>query len=306
MTGTCVGPSPITSGGNLTGLSYTPGSPGTSYYVTVTASASTGYLVSPASSIAGPQAATSQLNAPTGVTGWAAGAAAGSINVTFTAPTGTAPTSYTAIACTNVGMTANCVGPTAITSGSKHLRSHPGNWLLRHGVTALPPTGYTAGVSAAAGPLTAGTVQLAAPTGVALAYGTGGPARSRSPSPRRVTPPPASSTPPTACTGAGMTGTCVGPSAITTGGNLTGLSWTFGLAWHQLLRNRDRHCLDWLPGVTGLVHRRSPGRHEPIQRTDRCHPGLRHGGRLDRKVTFTAPAGTAPSSTRDGLHRRGQ
>jgi len=39
----------ITSGANLTGLAYAQGSAGTSYYVTVTANASSGYLASAAS-----------------------------------------------------------------------------------------------------------------------------------------------------------------------------------------------------------------------------------------------------------------
>jgi hypothetical protein len=49
MTTGCVSQT-IASGGNVTGLAAS-----TSYYVTVTANASSGYLVSPASSVTGPK-----------------------------------------------------------------------------------------------------------------------------------------------------------------------------------------------------------------------------------------------------------
>jgi hypothetical protein len=116
MTVNCVTNANLASGSNLTGLAYTAGSAGTSYYVTVTANASSGYLVSLATSAAGPQADTSQLTAPTGVT--AAGSGANSIKITFTASTGTAPSSYTAIVCTNAGMTSGCVTTNNYTSDS--------------------------------------------------------------------------------------------------------------------------------------------------------------------------------------------
>ena len=71
--------------------------------MTVTANASTGYLVSPASSVAGPTAATVQLNAPTGVS-LAYGTTAGSLTVTFTASSNPAPgQTYSAKACTAAG-----------------------------------------------------------------------------------------------------------------------------------------------------------------------------------------------------------
>ena len=64
------------------------GAAGTAYYVTVTASASSGYLASPPSSVAGPQAATSQLNAPPGLTTAPSTTTAGAITATFTSSTG--------------------------------------------------------------------------------------------------------------------------------------------------------------------------------------------------------------------------
>ena len=79
--------------------------------------------------------------------------------------------SYTATACTNVGMTTNCVGPSAITSGANLTGLTQGTGYYVTVETAVPPAGYVSGVSAAAGP-SASTVQLTAPTGVTLAYGT--------------------------------------------------------------------------------------------------------------------------------------
>jgi hypothetical protein len=102
MTGTCTSPSAITSGGSITGLTA-----GTAYYVQVTASASTGYLVSPASATAGPTTALEQMNP---VTAFAfTSLSTTSMKVTFTAPTN-APggVSYSGLACTNTAMTQNC------------------------------------------------------------------------------------------------------------------------------------------------------------------------------------------------------
>ena len=44
---------------------------------------------------------------------------AGAITATFTAPSGTAPASYTATACTNAGMTTGCVTQAGYTSGAQ-------------------------------------------------------------------------------------------------------------------------------------------------------------------------------------------
>src|ERR1019366_4768756 len=89
----CVSHASYTSGSQFTGLTA-----GTSYYVTITAVASSGYL-----------AATTAPFGPTGAT-LAYGTAAGSVAVTYTgssnAPGGQ---TYTATACTNVGMTTGCV-----------------------------------------------------------------------------------------------------------------------------------------------------------------------------------------------------
>ena len=144
----------ITSGGNLTGLAYTQGSAGTNYWVTVTATASSGYLVSPASAVTGPHADTSQLNAPTAVAAVTPGNPKGRLQVNFTASSGIAPASYTATACTNVGMTIGCVSQTNFTSGSliTGLSTGTGYFVT---VTAVPPS--TAYLLATSSPPSSGT-----------------------------------------------------------------------------------------------------------------------------------------------------
>jgi type II secretory pathway pseudopilin PulG len=117
MTVGCVTNANYASGSNLSGPTYTIGSPGTNYFITVTANPSSGYLVSPASSQVS-QADTSQLAAPTAVAvGY--GTTVDSISVAFTPPTTVAAgQTYTLKACTNGGMTAGCVTNTNFTSGS--------------------------------------------------------------------------------------------------------------------------------------------------------------------------------------------
>ena len=78
--------------------------------MTITAIPPAGY-VSATSTVGGPSPATIQLSTPTNVS-LAAGTTAGSLTVTFTAPSN-APggQTYTSLACTNAGMTTGCVGP---------------------------------------------------------------------------------------------------------------------------------------------------------------------------------------------------
>src|ERR1019366_2224883 len=110
---------PITSGANLTGLTFTSGSAGTSYYVTIVANGSAGYLVSSPSARVGPQADTSQLNPPTITSVAPSTTTAGAITIAFTASSGTAPSSYTATICTNAAMTTGCSTQASYTSGSQ-------------------------------------------------------------------------------------------------------------------------------------------------------------------------------------------
>ena len=83
MTTGCVTTTNVPSGGNATGLAYTQGSPGTSYWASVVAQASTGYLGSGTSPVAGPQADTSLLNSPGNPTAASSTTTAGAITATF-------------------------------------------------------------------------------------------------------------------------------------------------------------------------------------------------------------------------------
>jgi hypothetical protein len=126
-------PSALTSAGtfNFTGLTQ-----GTNYYVGVTANASSGYLVSGESVSASSLNPTTQLSNP-GTPTLAYGTSAGSIAVTFSAPANAAPgQTYTFKACTNFGMSSNCVTyPSPITSAGTS------------SFTGLPFTAGTAGTA---------------------------------------------------------------------------------------------------------------------------------------------------------------
>ena len=94
---------------------------------------------------------------------------AGSIFVTFTASTGTAPGSYTLTYCTNAGMTTGCVPVTNYTSGTGDYRLDCRNDLLRRR-DGRRPSGVRGGdVQRRLG---TATIQLTAPTGVVLSAGT--------------------------------------------------------------------------------------------------------------------------------------
>jgi hypothetical protein len=226
MTTGCVTTTNVAPGGNATGLAYTAGSPGTSYYVTATAQASSGYLASPASPVAGPQAATSQLAAPTSLATTPSSTTAGAITATFTASTGAAPASYTATVCTNAAMTAACVTFPNDTSGTSltGLTQGTAYYTTITAVSASPA--YASATTGVAGP-TLATTQLAAPTSVSLAYGTVAGSIAVS-----FTPPanaPAGQTyTATACTNAAMTSGCVTNANLASGGNLTGLAYVQG------------------------------------------------------------------------------
>jgi hypothetical protein len=134
-------------GANLTNIPYTPGSPGTAYYIDATANPSSGYLVSPVSSQVS-WADTSKLLAPTALS-VLYGTTAGSIQVSFTPPaTVGAGQTYTVMACTNNGMTTGCITNANFTSGSSVTNSNytAGSTTATYyvEVTANASTGYAA------------------------------------------------------------------------------------------------------------------------------------------------------------------
>jgi hypothetical protein len=143
MTTGCVTQGVIASGGDLTGLNFTPGSsggPGTVYYVTVTANAVTGYTASaPSAHSASSQAATSQVNAPTNVQTNTNGGR-NTLTVTFTASTGAVPASYTDELCTDQGMLQNCqtIANAKSTGSTYSGLGHRSTYYVT--VTALPPS----------------------------------------------------------------------------------------------------------------------------------------------------------------------
>jgi len=115
----CVAPDTTYVPGTNFTFAYTVGNAATTYSVTLTANPSTGYLGSAASTPAVSGAELGQLNAPGNVT-LSGGSSHGSLKVTFTAPTGTAPvSSYTVEVCTNKTMTTGCVTVTNYTSGAQ-------------------------------------------------------------------------------------------------------------------------------------------------------------------------------------------
>ena len=216
MSSGCITTSGVASGSSLVGMTQ-----GATWYVTVTADASPGYLAATSTVASG--VTSTQLAAPTGV-GLAAGSstASGSLIVTFTASVG-APggQTYSAQLCTNAAMTTGCVAVASITSGAQVTGLVAGT-LYYSTVTANASSGYAAASSAVAGPTTA-TKQLLAPTAVTGAAGsTGGnltvtfTGSSNGPGGQLYSA--------TACTNAGMSTGCVTNGSITSGAQITGLT----------------------------------------------------------------------------------
>jgi hypothetical protein len=173
MLGTCVSNTNFAPGGTLTGLAYTPGSAGTAYYVQVLANGSTGYLASPPSPTTPTVShnATSQLKAPTGFSAASSSSQVGSITASFTPGGGTAPSSYTATACTDAGMSVNCVTAPNYSSGSQISGLTPGTSYYVQ-ITAVSSTlGFASATTTVSAPVVA-TTQLVTPTNVSAGYGS--------------------------------------------------------------------------------------------------------------------------------------
>ena len=223
MTTGCVGPTTITSGSQLTGLTG-----GTPYYVTVSASASTGYLASAPSTVAGPETATTQLThadrrlpRPTA----RSRARSRSPSPLRRTPRAVRPTPH--YACTNAGMTTG-VRRTAVDHlGRPDHRSDRtaglgGHRLLRdrHGrrLDRLPRYRTSTDV----GPQNA-TSQVNAPTGVTPASSTTTAGAITATFTASTGTAPSSYTA-TACTNAGMSTGCVTQTGYTSGAQITGLT----------------------------------------------------------------------------------
>jgi hypothetical protein len=97
--------------------------------------------VSSASPVSASQADTSQVNAPTSVSGAPGGSSHGRIVLSFTPSTGTAPSSYTAMLCTDAAMTQNCQTFTFVSNGTT-VSGLQRTTLYYIVITANGPTGY--------------------------------------------------------------------------------------------------------------------------------------------------------------------
>ncbi len=292
MTLNCVTTASIASGGQITGLTYVAGSAGTSYFVTVSANASSGYLASAASAVSGSHAATSALNVPTNLTLASSTTTAGAVTATFTAPTGTAPTSYSATACTDLAMTLNCVTQASYTSASQFSGLTPGtNYYVV--ITANAPGGYVNSSVESAGTVLA-TSQLTAPTAVTLGYGTVAGSVS-------VTFTGSSNAPggqtysATACTNNIMTLNCVTNASIASGGQITGLTYVAGSAGTSYFvtvsaNASGGYLASAASTVTATAQPATSMLNVPTSLT------LTHINNASIRANYTAPTGTAPSS----------
>jgi hypothetical protein len=235
MQGTCVSNANVTSNSVIiTGLAFTAGSVGTPvYYVQVSANASTGYLAStaaPPTPVPGSHAATSQVKTPTGLSAAPSASQVGAITVAFSEPGGgTAPSSFTAVACTDAAMSANCVTVSNYTSGAQLSGLTPGTSYYVEIIAVASVQGFASSNTAVPSTTVAvATAQLGAPTGVTLGFGTTAGSLSVS-----FTPPSPAAVGQTytvkACTNNLMSVGCVPPvTNFTSGGSLTGLSYIAG------------------------------------------------------------------------------
>jgi hypothetical protein len=294
MTNGCVTSAAVASGTDVGSLAFTQGSPGTAYYVSVTAAGSAGYIASGASAVAGPQNDTSKIGTPGTPTVAPSATTVGAITATFGASGGTTPASYTATACTNAAMTAGCVTQTSYTSGAQLTGLAAGTAYYVQ-ITAVPPAGYVAATSATSASAATATVQLAAPTGVTLAYGSVAgsiqvsyTASSNAAAGQTYTV--------KACTDAGMTTGCVTNANLASGGNLTGLAYVQGLAgtayYVTVAANASTGYLASAPSVTAGPQNATsqvgaPG--TPVLASSTTTAGA-------ITATFAASTGTAPAS----------
>ena len=292
MTTGCVTNAALTSGSDLTGLNFTAGSAGTAYYVTVTANASSGYLASGTSPVAGPQVDTSRVNAPGTPTGASSGTTAGAVTATFTASSGTAPTSYTAKACTDAAMTLNCVTQAAYSTGAQFTGLTQGtSYYLQ--IIANPPVGYASATSATSAGTVLATTQLNTPAAPTLTYGaTAGSinvvATTNGPGGQTYTV--------KACTNLAMTTGCVTSASLVSGSDLTGLAFSQGAAGTAYYVTATANSsVGYLASGTS-----APG--GPQADTSRYNapgtptvaPSATTAGAVT--ATFTAPSGVAPTS----------
>ena len=279
-------------------------SAGTAYYVTVTANASTGYLASAASTTAGPQNATSQVNAPGTPTVASSTTTAGAITATFSALDRRRAGELHRDGVHQRRHDDRLRHPGELHLGRPAHRAHPGHELLRPDHRGAGATGYLSATSA-----------VSASSGVgddpARDAQHAGPRATARPRARSRSPPPSSNAPGgetytvTACTNAGMTTGCVTSSSFTSGSTLRARLHP-GLRRHQLLRDRDgerRRAATW-----PLRPRPSAGRTPTRARWRPGHPdgrGVDDDRRRDHRHVHGLDRRRTGELHRDRLHQRG-
>jgi hypothetical protein len=199
--------------GNLT--------PGTNYYITITANSSTTGISSATSAVYGPVLATVQLTTPTITVGY--GVTAGSVSVTAGSSGGPANQVYTAKGCTNTAMTQGCTTNTAYTLGNDFtVNTNPAAGAAGVTyyvvITANSSPGYLASTTSAQASH-ADTGLMAAPvfTATSPANGT---VKVTINAPTGTAPAPSSYTV-EACTNQNMSGTCVTQTGFVSGSSIT-------------------------------------------------------------------------------------
>jgi hypothetical protein len=165
MTTGCLTQGVITSGFTIPGLT-----PGANYYVSVTALGSQWFLPA-TSAVFGPVTTTVQLLAPV-ITKLATSTTnVGAVVITYTGSANAPPGQiYSAMACTNEAMSANCVNESTYTSGTQFTGLIPGDNYYAT-VTAVASPGYLAATSAVAGPTMALATVPGPPTNVVASHG---------------------------------------------------------------------------------------------------------------------------------------
>ncbi len=270
-------------GGQITGLTA-----GSSYYVQVTAGASTGYATNSANS-ATATVATEQLNPPTAITVTSGtSTTSGSLTVNFTAPSNApAGQTYTAAACTGSGT--GCGTAVAITTAGGQITGPTAGSSYYVQVTAVASTGYVA-ASANSASATKATEQLNPPTAITVTSGTSTTSGSLTVNFTAPSNAPAGQTyTAAACTGSG-TGCGTAVAITTAGGQITGL--TPGTKYYvQVTAVASSGWLSSSANVGGFNNR-----HRSDERADYFSFVGGGSGNKTVNVTYAASSG-APSGT---------
>ena len=198
--------------------------PGTPYYVSVFANASPGYLAS--ATVKTPDTTTSSGTSPypVVVSVVPSTTTAGALTVSFTP--GAAPNgdTFTATACTNTSMTANCVSQAVANQGGSDVTGLTQGTYYFVEVAAATDGTYTGGSSLAYTPAIGATIQLNPTSNVSVSpsmISSGAlvvtfTAPSNAPSPQAYSV--------KACTNSAMSANCVSQGSYASGNQLTGLT----------------------------------------------------------------------------------